>query len=221
MRLLLVEDDAKLNAQLYAFLNAAGYAVDTTFDGEEGLYQAQEFTYDAAIIDLGLPKLDGLSLIEKMRESITIPILILTARDKWQDKVNGLNQGADDYLTKPFQKEELLARVKALIRRNVGQTNPRLSFDELCIDTNAAEVFINQEQVSLTAYEYRVLEYLARHPNKIISKAKLTEHLYEQDFDRDSNVIEVFVKRLRKKISPEQSERYIKTVRGQGYKFSS
>lgn len=219
MRLLLVEDDSSLNKQLCAFFQSEGYAVDCAFDGEDGLFKAQNAPYDVAVIDVGLPKLDGLGLIAQARQSSHFPILLLTARDHWQDKVTGLNAGADDYLAKPFQKEELLARIKALIRRNAGQSNPVLQFDSLQIDTNAAEVWVNEQMLSLTAYEYQLLEYLVRHPNKVISKTELTEHLYDQDFDRDSNVIEVFVKRLRAKISPQQPSLYIQTVRGQGYKF--
>lgn len=220
MRLLLVEDDNQLNQRLYQNLTAQGYAVDTSFDGEEGLYLAQETDYDVAVIDIGLPKLDGLALVEQLRHHKTYPILLLTARDTWQDKVLGLNSGADDYLAKPFQEEELFARLKALIRRSAGQANPVLQFDQLKVDTNLSQVLVSDKAISLTAYEYKLLEYFVRHPQKIISKTELTEHLYEQDFDRDSNVIEVFVKRLRKKLNSEQANLYIQTVRGQGYKFS-
>lgn len=219
MRLLLVEDDSQLNQSLYQSLTAQGYAVDTSFDGEEGLFLATETNYDVSVIDIGLPKLDGLALITQLREHKAYPVLLLTARDTWQDKVLGLNSGADDYLAKPFQEEELFARLKALIRRSAGQANPVLKFNQLTLDTNLSQVLVDDKVISLTAYEYKLLEYFARHPQKIISKTELTEHLYEQDFDRDSNVIEVFVKRLRKKLNPEQANLYIQTVRGQGYKF--
>lgn len=219
MRLLLVEDDSQLNQRLYQSLTAQGYAVDTSFDGEEGLFLATETNYDVAVIDIGLPKLDGLALITQLREDKSYPVLLLTARDTWQDKVLGLNSGADDYLAKPFQEEELFARLKALIRRSAGQANPVLKFNQLTLDTNLSQVLVDDKLILLTAYEYKLLEYFARHPQKIISKTELTEHLYEQDFDRDSNVIEVFVKRLRKKLNPEQANLYIQTVRGQGYKF--
>jgi len=219
VRLLLVEDEIKLNEHLYTSLTQQGYAVDASFDGEDGLFNAQEVDYDIAVIDIGLPKLDGLQLVQQIRKHKTFPILLLTARDHWQDKVAGLNAGADDYLAKPFQAEELFARLKALIRRSSGQANPVLVFNQLKIDTNLSQVYLAETAVTLTAYEYKLLEYFARHPNKLISKTELTEHLYEQDFDRDSNVIEVFVKRLRRKISPQQADLYIQTVRGQGYRF--
>lgn len=221
MRLLLVEDEKVLNQQLTKQLRNKGYAVDPCYDGEMGLFNALEIDYDVAVIDVGLPKIDGFELVKRIRAQKTLPILLLTARDHWQDKVEGLNSGADDYLAKPFQIEELNARLNALIRRNKGQTNPQLAFGDLCINTNLSEVRLNDAIVNLTAFEYKTLEYLIRHPQKIISKTELTEHLYAQDFDRDSNVIEVFIKRLRQKLSPEQQDKYIQTVRGQGYRFKS
>ncbi len=220
MRLLLVEDEKVLNQQLTRQLSSKGFAVDACFDGEAGLFNALEIDYDIAVIDIGLPKIDGFELVNRIRKEKSWPILLLTARDHWQDKVKGLNSGADDYLAKPFQVEELVARLHALIRRDKGQTNPILEFDGLRINTNLSEVKVHNTAIKLTAFEYKTLEYLIRHPRKIISKTELTEHLYAQDFDRDSNVIEVFVKRLRQKLSPDQHDKYIQTVRGQGYRFA-
>jgi len=217
MRTLIVEDEASLRDQLAQHLKAEGFAVDCAADGEEGLYFGREYDYDAAVIDLGLPKIDGIELIARLRsEERAFPILVLTARGHWQDKVNGLEAGADDYLAKPFQMEELLARLNALIRRSAGYASPVLSQGELQLDTAKKEVRVTGTPVELTAYEYKVLEYLMLNPNRVVSKSELTDHLYEQDFDRDSNVIEVFVGRLRKKIAPVD---LIRTVRGQGYRF--
>ncbi|MEZ5599396.1 MAG: response regulator transcription factor [Pseudomonadales bacterium] len=219
MRVLIVEDEAALAAQLGSALRGAGFVVDTAKDGEEGLYFGNEYDYDAAVIDLGLPRLDGMSLIRRLREGErTMPVLILTARGNWQDKVKGLEAGADDYLTKPFQMEELLARLNALIRRAAGYSSPVLEHGDLKLDTSKKEVRVAGSPVELTAYEYRVLEYLMLNPNRVVSKTELTDHLYEQDFDRDSNVIEVFVGRLRKKLDPMNP---IRTVRGQGYRFTA
>ena len=217
MRTLIVEDEANLREQLAAHLKSEGFAVDSAADGEEGLYYGREYEYDAAIVDLGLPKIDGIELITRLRsEDRSFPILVLTARGHWQDKVEGLEAGADDYLAKPFQMEELMARLNALIRRTAGYASPVLSEGELQLDTAKKEVRVAGNAVELTAYEYRVLEYLMLNPNRVVSKTELTDHLYEQDFDRDSNVIEVFVGRLRKKIVPVE---LIRTVRGQGYRF--
>lgn len=217
MRILIVEDEASLREQLSSHLKAQGFAVDVAADGEEGLYFGREFEYDAAVIDLGLPKIDGLALIKTLRtEDRSFPVLVLTARGHWQDKVQGLEAGADDYLAKPFQMEELLARLNALIRRTAGYASPVLSQGNLQLDTAKKEVRVSGQAVELTAYEYKVLEYLMLNPNRVVSKSELTDHLYEQDFDRDSNVIEVFVGRLRKKIAPVD---LIRTVRGQGYRF--
>ena len=217
MRTLIVEDEAPLREQLTQHLQAEGFAVDAAEDGEEGLYYGREYDYDAAVIDLGLPKIDGIDLITRLRtEDRGFPILVLTARGHWQDKVQGLEAGADDYLAKPFQMEELMARLNALIRRSAGYASPVLNQGELQLDTAKKEVRVEGSAVELTAYEYKVLEYLMLNPNRVVSKTELTDHLYEQDFDRDSNVIEVFVGRLRKKIAPVEN---IRTVRGQGYRF--
>jgi len=220
MRLLLVEDDLALQAQVKQQLEAAKYSVDCASDGEDGLFQGQEITYDAAIIDIGLPKLDGTSVIRALRAAdISFPIIVLTARDRWQDKVEGLDAGADDYLTKPFQIEELLARLNALIRRSVGKASPVILNGPFSLNTSSGEVSVHEQGVSLSSYEYKVFEYLMLHPNTIVSKTTLTEHIYNQDFDLDSNVIEVFVRRLRKKLDPENKLKFIETLRGQGYRL--
>ena len=218
MRILVVEDDLALQSQLDRRLKDLGFAVDVASDGEEGLYYAREFDYDAAVIDLGLPKLDGRDLIAAVRaDERRFPILILTARGHWQDKVAGLEAGADDYLTKPFQMEELMARLNALVRRAAGYATPVIRQGPLTLDTARKEVRLDGSTVTLTAYEYNLLEYLALNPGRVVSKTELTDHLYDQDFDRDSNVIEVFVGRLRKKLHPVNP---IQTARGQGYRFS-
>jgi len=218
MRILVVEDEPNLSAQLKSRLNEEGFIVDVAGDGEEGLYFGREYDYDAAVVDLGLPKLDGMDLIAELRrENRDFPVLVLTARGNWQDKVEGLEAGADDYLTKPFQTEELLARLNALMRRAAGYASPVIEQGGLKLDTAKKEVRVEEALVELTAYEYKVLEYLMLNPSRVVSKTELTDHLYEQDFDRDSNVIEVFVGRLRKKLSPVNP---IRTVRGQGYRFS-
>ncbi|TDJ29100.1 MAG: response regulator transcription factor [Gammaproteobacteria bacterium] len=218
MRILVVEDEQILQDQLVEKLKHAGYVVDAAGDGEEGLYYGREYDYDAAVIDLGLPKLDGIDLITTLRnEKRSFPVLVLTARGHWQDKVHGLEAGADDYLTKPFQMEELLARLNALMRRAAGHASPVLREGELQLDTAKKEVRVEDALVELTAYEYKVLEYLMMNASRVVSKTELTEHLYDQDFDRDSNVIEVFVGRLRKKLEPINP---IRTVRGQGYRFN-
>ncbi len=218
MRILIVEDEPNLRTQLKDRLKENGYVVDVAADGEEGLYFGREYDYDAAIIDLGLPKLDGMDLIAQLRgDERDFPVLVLTARGNWQDKVEGLEAGADDYLTKPFQPEELLARLNALLRRAGGYASPVLEQGALKLDTAKKEVRLEDALVELTAYEYKVLEYLMLNPSRVVSKTELTDHLYEQDFDRDSNVIEVFVGRLRKKLDPVNP---IRTVRGQGYRFA-
>lgn len=220
MRILLVEDDLTLQQQLKAQLEAVKYSVDVAEDGEIGLFQGQEYNYDAAVIDLGLPKLDGKSLIKKLRsQSISFPILVLTARDRWQDKVDGLDAGADDYLTKPFQHEELIARLNALIRRSVGQSSPLICNGPFVLDTASMQVKVDNNDVSLSSYEYKVFEYLMLHQGQVKSKTQLTEHIYDQDFDLDSNVIEVFIRRLRKKLDPQSQYQFIETLRGQGYKL--
>lgn len=221
MRLLLVEDEAGLRDPLARQLQAAGYTVSSAADGEEGLYLAREYPFDAAIVDLGLPRLPGIELIRQVRaEGTAFPILILTARGRWQDKVEGLEAGADDYLVKPFQYEELEARVHALLRRAAGWSSSTLEFGPVVLDTRAKRVSVAGATVELTAYEYNVLEYLALHAGKAVSKTELTEHIYDQDFDRDSNVIEVFVGRLRRKLDPDGTLTPIETVRGQGYRFA-
>lgn len=221
MRLLIVEDEVLLAAQVDKFLRENDFVVDMASDGEEGLYYAREYDYDVAVIDLGLPKLTGIELITTLRrERNTVPILILTARSDWRDKVGGLEAGADDYLTKPFHMEELLARVKVLIRRAAGFASAVVEHGPMKLDTSSKEVRVEGALVELTAFEYRLLEFLALNPSRVVSKAELTEHLYEQDFDRDSNVIEVFIGRLRRKLDPAGSLKPIRTVRGQGYRFA-
>ncbi len=221
MRLLVVEDEALLRQQLVEALSSQGYAVDAAADGREGLYFAEEYPVDLAIIDLGLPEMDGLQVIRELRsKQKKFPVLILTARGRWQDKVEGLETGADDYLAKPFEMEELLARVRALLRRSAGQATPILNCGPIQIDTSAQKVSVDSSDIALTSYEYKVLEYLVLHHDKVISKTELTEHIYAQDFDRDSNVIEVFIKRLRNKLDPAQSIKPIETLRGRGYRIA-
>jgi two-component system response regulator PhoP len=221
MRLLVVEDESLLLQQLQQGLEKEGYVVDAAEDGKSGLYYATEFDYDAAIIDIGLPEIDGISLIRQIRaDGKTFPILILTARGDWQDKVAGLDAGADDYVVKPFQLEEIVARLNALLRRAAGFAKPKLEFGPLSLDIAAKRLLVNEQIVDLTAYEYKVLEYLMLHPGQVISKTELTEHLYAQDYDRDSNVLEVFVRRLRQKLDPNEDLKPIETVRGQGYRFN-
>lgn len=221
MRLLIVEDEALLVAQIDKFLRDRGFVVDMATDGEEGLYYAREHSFDAAVIDIGLPRLDGITLIKTLREEgNTMPALILTARSGWRDRVLGLESGADDYLAKPFHMEELLARIQALIRRSAGYASPVLECGPLRLDTSRKEARVDGTLVALTAFEYRMLEYLALHPAQVVSKADLTDHLYAQDQDRDSNVIEVFVGRLRRKLDPGGNLNPIRTIRGQGYRFA-
>jgi two-component system response regulator PhoP len=218
MRILLVEDDENLQQHIKEHLVLAKYSVDVASDGESGLFQGQEFPYDAAIIDLGLPKIDGVNVVKTLREQgFSFPILILTARGSWQDKVSGLDAGADDYLTKPFHIEELLARLNALIRRSAGQASPVIENGPFTINTASMQVSVNNIDVSLSSYEYKLFEYLMHHLGEVQSKIQLTEHIYDQDFDLDSNVIEVFIRRLRKKLDPENQYKFIETLRGQGY----
>lgn len=220
MRLLVVEDQSLLRQQLAQGLTRHGYVVDDAADGRAGLYFATEYSYDAAIIDLGLPLLDGISLIRQIRaQGRTFPILILTARGDWQDKVEGLDAGADDYVVKPFQLEEILARLNALLRRAAGFAKPLIEFGPIALDITAKRVTLAGQGVDLTAYEYKLIEYLMLHPGQVISKTELTEHLYAQDYDRDSNVLEVFVRRLRQKLDPDDTLHPIETIRGQGYRF--
>ncbi len=216
MRVLLVEDDPTLRAQLRAALQEAGYAVDEADNGRDALHLGQTEPFDAVVLDLGLPVLDGLSVLERWRQAgRTLPVLILTARDRWHDKVAGIDAGADDYLTKPFHVEELRARVRALIRRAQGLTSPLLQCGVLTLDTRSGRVAAGQRPVTLTSHEYRLLRYLMHRPGSVVSRTELTEHLYAQDFDRDSNTIEVFIGRLRKKLPPHT----IETVRGMGYRL--
>jgi two-component system response regulator PhoP len=220
MRILIIEDEKLLLEQLQRQFTKAGYACDVASDGQEGLFLGQENPYDLAIVDLGLPKLDGISVIKQWRdEGIKFPALILTARDRWQDKVEGLEAGADDYVAKPFQIEEVMARANALIRRSAGFASPQVQFGYLTIDTGAKRALLNKQPLDLTAFEYNALEFLAMRSGQVVSKTDLTEHLYDQDFDRDSNVIEVFIARLRKKIDPHNTLKPISTLRGRGYRF--
>jgi two-component system OmpR family response regulator len=218
MRLLVVEDDRTLNRQLTDALKAAGYAVDAAFDGEEGHFLGDTEPYDAVILDLGLPEVDGITVLERWRASgRTVPVLILTARDRWSDKVAGIDAGADDYVSKPFHMEEVLARLRALIRRSAGGATNDYRCGPVHLDARASRVTVDGAAVKLTSHEYRVLAYLMLHAGRIVSRTELTEHLYDQDFDRDSNTIEVFIGRLRKKLNVD----IIETVRGLGYRVSA
>ncbi len=220
MRILLIEDEQALREQLQSQLSTEGYVVDAAADGEEGLYFAREYPCDLAIVDLGLPDMSGMEVIQQLRkEGCSFPVLILTAMGRWQDKVEGLEAGADDYLVKPFQYEELLARSRALLRRASGWTQSTLSCGPLKLDLNRQEVTVNGQPVELTAFEYKLLEYFVMHAGEVLSKARLTDQLYAQDFERDSNTIEVFIGRLRKKIDPDGNIEPIQTIRGRGYKF--
>ena len=217
MRILVVEDDPDLNKQVKIALEDNGYSVDVALDGEEGHFLGDTEPYDAVVLDLGLPKIDGLTVLENWRkENKKFPVLILTARDRWSEKVNGFDAGADDYVTKPFQMEELLARLRALIRRSAGHATSDIECGPLKIDTKLNKVFINGTKLKLTSHEYKIIEYFLHHQDKVISRTELTEHIYDQDFDRDSNTIEVFIGRLRKKIG----NNMIKTERGYGYRLS-
>ncbi|MEE4217647.1 MAG: response regulator transcription factor [Xanthomonadales bacterium] len=221
MRVLLIEDDTRLVESLAAHLREAGFAVDVSNDGVEGLYIGEEFPIDLAIIDLGLPELSGLEVIRKLRRrGREFPILVLTARSDWQDKVKGLEAGADDYLTKPFQVEELMARINALLRRTGGHARPEIRFGPFTVDLTAQRVCRNDEEIELTTFEYKVLNYLVLHPGAVVTKTELSEHIYEEDADRDSNVIEVFVGRLRRKLDPEGTINPIETLRGRGYRLA-
>ena len=217
MRVLVVEDEPDLARQLQDGLAGAGYAVDYAPDGEEAHFLGDTEPYDAVILDLGLPILDGVSVLEKWRKAgREMPVLILTARDSWSDKVAGLDAGADDYLAKPFKMEELLARLRALIRRAAGQASPELECGAVLLDTRSSKVTVDGTAVRLTAQEFKLLSYLMHHAGEVVSRTELTEHLYDQDFDRDSNTIEVFVNRVRKKLGVN----IIATVRGMGYQLS-
>ncbi len=217
MRLLVVEDDPELNRQLTEALKDAGYAVDQAYDGEEGHFLGDTEPYDAVILDIGLPKLDGISVLENWRrDGRKMPVLILTARDRWSDKVAGIDAGADDYVAKPFHMEEVLARLRALLRRSAGHASNEIQCGPLRLDIKSARVTVDGNPIKLTSHEYRLLAYLMHHQGEVVSRTELIEHLYDQDFDRDSNTIEVFIGRLRKKIPPG----LIQTVRGLGYRLT-
>lgn len=221
MRLLLIEDDAALRLGLARRLEADGHRVDQAADGEDGLFQAREYPFDLAIVDLGLPKLNGLTVVQRLRsEGRTIPILILTARSSWQDKVVGLESGADDYLVKPFEYPELAARVKALLRRSLKATSDVLTLGPMALDFSAQTAKLNGVIMDLTAFEYRMLEYLVRERARVVSKQELSDYLYPHDEDRDSNVLEVLIGRLRRKLDPDGSLAPIETLRGRGYRFT-
>jgi two-component system, OmpR family, response regulator len=214
MRLLVVEDDPDINRQLVSALQDSGYVVDSAKDGEEGHYLGDTEPYDAVVLDLGLPVLDGVSVLEKWRRAgKKMPVLILTARDRWSDKVAGFDAGADDYVAKPFHMEEVLARVRALLRRSAGHATSELVCGPVSLDTKSARVIVNGMAVKLTSLEFRLLAYLMHHKGKVVSRTELVEHLYDQDFDRDSNTVEVFVGRLRKKLGVD----VLHTIRGMGY----
>lgn len=221
MRAIVIEDDAEINAQITKRLKSAGFAVDSADNGSDGLYLIEEYPSDIAIIDLGLPEMSGLEVIRKVREKGNhLPILILTARGRWQDKVEGLDAGADDYLVKPFHHEEMMARIRVLIRRAAGWSDTVMEFPPLQLHTATQRVLCNDQEIDLTAFEYKVLEYLMMHAGEVISKSVLTEHLYDDESDRDSNVIEVFIRRLRLKLDPENQLEPIETLRGRGYRFN-
>ncbi len=217
MRVLIVEDEPNLQRQLRTALEGAGYAVDAASDGEDGHYLGSTEAYDAVVLDLGLPEMDGLTVLERWRqEGHAMPVLVLTARDRWSDKVAGLDAGADDYLAKPFQTEELIARLRALIRRAAGQASSELVAGAVRLDARSGRVTLDGEPVKLTAQEFKLLSYLMHHKGKVVSRTELIEHIYDQDFDRDSNTIEVFITRIRKKLGAE----LISTTRGLGYSLN-
>ncbi len=216
MRILIVEDDEDLSRQLKQMFKDAGYAVDVANDGEEGHYLGDTEPYDAVVLDLGLPSIDGVSVLQKWRaDGKTFPVIILTARDQWSEKVAGFDAGADDYLTKPFHTEELMARLRALMRRASGHSTDTIEIGDLTVDNRAARAFVDGMAIKLTSHEFRLLSYMASHKGRVISRTELVEHIYDQDFDRDSNTIEVFVGRLRRKIGTDR----IETVRGLGYRL--
>jgi two-component system response regulator PhoP len=221
MRILVVEDEETIRESLKTRLADAGFTVDVAADGEEGLFAGQEYPLDVAIIDLGLPKLSGLDLIRRLRaQKKAFPILVLTARDSWQDKVQGLEAGADDYVSKPFHFEEVLARVQALMRRAGGWASPELVCGPIVLDTRKQTVTVDGTPIDLTTYEYRILEHMMLRAGEVISKAELSERLYEEDLERESNVIEVFMGRLRRKLDPNDTLKPFETLRGRGYRFA-
>ena len=221
MRAIVIEDDLDIQRQIVDRLKKEGFAVDSADNGTEGLYLLEEYPSDVAIIDLGLPELSGLEVINTIRkQGINIPILILTARGRWQDKVEGLDAGADDYLVKPFHHEEMMARIRVLIRRASGWSDSRIVCSPVILDTTTQRTYVEDRELDLTAFEYKVLEYLMLHAGEVISKTVLTEHLYDDEADNDSNVIEVFIRRLRQKLDPDESLQPIETLRGRGYRFT-
>ena len=216
MRVLVVEDEALLSQQLASALGEAGYAVDCAADGERAEFLGQTERYDAVVLDLGLPKVDGLAVLRRWRDAgIAVPVLVLTARASWHEKVQGIDGGADDYVAKPFRMEEVLARLRALIRRASGQVTPELRCGALALDPRSAKVTVNGAPVRLTSHEFRVLSYLMHHRGRVVSQGELTEHIYARSADRDSNTVEVFIARLRRKLGMP----FIETVRGLGYRM--
>jgi two-component system response regulator PhoP len=221
MRVLVIEDEQEILNQLTEVLKNAGFVVDAAKDGEQGLYYASEYPIDIAVVDLGLPKMDGMDIIKKVRErGLNYPILILTARTSWQDRVDGLEAGADDYLDKPYHKEELLARLRALLRRTGRWSQSEFTCGAVRLNTSEQRVYLNDSEVNLTAFEYKVLQHLMLHAGEVISKTELTESMYDEESDRDSNVIEVFIRRLRMKLDPDGTLKPIETLRGRGYRFT-
>ena len=221
MRILVIEDEQELLTDIKTRLQSEAYIVDTSAEGNEGYFFTTEYPLDAAIIDIGLPGMSGIEIIQKLRQQgSTLPILILTARSRWQEKVEGLEAGADDYLVKPFQMEELLARVKALLRRASGSPTTELKCGAMTLNLSTQQVSLNDEMIEVTAFEYRMLEYLVRHSNEAVSKTRLADYLYPHDDDRDSNVIEVLIGRLRKKLDPDGAIKPIETLRNRGYRFT-
>ena len=221
MRAIVIEDDQDINEQIVSRLKQEGFAVDSADNGVDGLYLMQEYPCDVAIVDLGLPEMSGMDVIKKIRaDGSDLPILILTARGRWQDKVEGLDAGADDYLVKPFHQEELMARIRVLIRRAAGWSDSTLQCGPVVLDPSTQRVTLSEQEIELTAYEYKVIEYLMLHAGEVVSKSVLTEHLYDDEGDRDSNVIEVFIRRLRQKLDPDDSLKPIETLRGRGYRFT-
>jgi two-component system response regulator PhoP len=222
MRILIVEDEVILSQQIQDFFVGKGFVVDIAKTGADGFFFMSEYPIDVAIVDIGLPDFSGIDLVTRLRENNNkTPILLLTARSRWQDKVEGLESGADDFLPKPFHYEELLARVNALLRRSQGIAHPVLTFSNVRLDTMSQDVTVDGSNIELTAFEYKILEYLLFHKGEVVSKSELTEHIYNEDFDRDSNVIEVFIGRLRKKIDPQGIIKPIETLRGRGYRIPS
>jgi len=218
MKILIVEDEKNLVKILKKGLEENSFIVDSSLDGEEGLYMAETFSYDAIILDIMLPKVDGITILNKLRErKIDVPVLLLTARVEIEDKVKGLNLGADDYIVKPFEFSELLARLRAIIRRNKGKSSPSIIIDDLIIDINSRTVKRSDKEIKLSAKEYKILEYLALNKGRIVSRTEFTEHIYDMDFDLDSNVIDVYINYLRNKIDKDNSKKLIHTIRGAGY----